>query len=41
MTQMIFRFNCEINNIATGEKRPMSYEQNSEFETSNILSSFP
>ena len=35
MTKMKFIFNCEINNIATGEKKSMSYEQDSEFDSSN------
>ena len=35
MTKMKFIFNCEINNIATGEKKSMSYEQNSDFVSSN------
>ena len=36
MTEMKFRFNCEIKNDETGQKWPMVYEQNSRFETSNI-----
>ena len=33
MTEMKFKFNCEILNISTGNKVPMFYEQNSKFET--------
>ena len=40
MIEMKFRFNCEINNISTGEKRNMSYEQNSNFVQSNIFHVF-
>ena len=35
MTEMKFKFNCEIKNNDTGEKWPQSYEQNSKFQTSN------
>ena len=35
MTKMKFIFNCEINNIAIGEKKSMSYEQDSGFDSSN------
>ena len=41
MSDMKFSFNCEINNISTKEKIPMSYEQNSFFFTSNNLISYP
>ena len=41
MSDMKFSFNCEINNISTNEKIPMSYEQNSFFFTSNNLISYP
>ena len=40
MIEMKFRFNCEINNSSTGEKRNMSYEQNSNFVQSNIFHVF-
>ena len=42
MTEMKFKFSCEIKNEETGEKFPMFYEQNSKFQTSNnkILQSF-
>ena len=41
MTKMKFIFNCKINNIATGEKKSMSYEQNSDFVSSNDKISRP
>ena len=40
MTQMIFYFNCEVDNSANDEKINLSYEQNSNFFTSNNLESF-
>ena len=39
MTQMKFKFNCEVTN-SNGEKKSLAYEQNSNFESSNnIISS--
>ena len=41
MNHMNFRFNCEINNLNTSDKKSLSYEQNSLFFTSNNLISYP
>ena len=41
MTEMKFKFNCEIVNPVSKDKRPISYEQNSKFETSNNNISLP
>ena len=41
MTKMKFIFDCEINNVATGEKKTMSYEQDSNFDSSNEKISKP
>ena len=41
MTEMNFSFNCEVFNSNTGEKKSLSYTQNSNFYTSNNIISMP